>query len=81
MHAPPDTIAFMRQRRRARRRWFLVAEALSLAVLFGSVAAGISERFAAESLTPVFRVLPIAAAIVAGVLPILFFGNRQGRRG
>lgn len=80
--APPDALALFRQRRRTFRRWFLVAETLSVAVMIGSILAGISERFASESLTPLFRVLPVAAAIVAGILPILFFSNpnRPSRR-
>jgi hypothetical protein len=78
---PPNDLALFRQRRRARRRWFLLAEMLSLAVLVGSIVAGVSERFTAESLTPVFRVLPVAAAIVAGILPIIFFGSPNRRDG
>ena len=80
--APPNALASFRQRRRTLRRWFLGAETLSLAVMAGSIVAGISERFASESLTPLFRVLPVAAAIVAGILPILFFSNpyRPSRR-
>jgi hypothetical protein len=83
LNAPPNERALFRQRRKARRRWFLLAETLSLAVMIGSVLAGVTERFAAESLTPIFRVLPIAAAIVAGILPIVFFGslNRHRRLG
>jgi hypothetical protein len=82
VRACPNERFLFRQRRRTRRRWFLLAEILSLAVMIGSIVAGISERFAAESLTPLFRTLPVAAAIVAGVLPILFFGNpnRPSRR-
>lgn len=80
--APANDLLLFRQRRRTRRRWFLFAETLSLVILVGSIVAGISERFAAESLTPLFRVLPVAAAIAAGILPILFFGNpnRPSRR-
>jgi hypothetical protein len=58
---------------------FIAVEIVALAILFGSVIAGISERFANESLTPLFRALPITAAIVAAVLPILFFGNPKRR--
>jgi hypothetical protein len=80
--APPNELVLFRLRRRTRRRWFPLAEILSLAVMVGSVVAGISERFAAESLTALFRILPVAAAIVAGILPILLFGNpnRPSRR-
>lgn len=64
-------------RRRRRMYWlrFLTSEALAIAVLVLSIMAGISERFVSESLTAVFRTLPIAAAVVAAILPILFFGD------
>ncbi len=77
--APVDAFALVRQRRKIRRRWFLFAETLSLIVMIGSVLAGISQRFAAESLTPLFRILPIAAALVAGILPIVYFSNPNRR--
>ena len=80
VNAPPDELILFRKRRRTRRAWFLLAETLSLALLVGSVVAGISERYAADSLTPLFRILPIAAAMIAGLLPIIFFGHRRGRR-
>lgn len=72
---PPHPMTALRQRRKLRRRWFLLAELLSIVVLTASVIAGISERFSAESLTPLFRVLPIAAALVAGILPIVYFSK------
>jgi hypothetical protein len=59
---------------------FIVAEVLVLSVLILSVLAGISERFSSESFTPVFRALPITAAVVAAILPILFFGDPKRRR-
>jgi len=58
---------------------FIAFETISIAVLLLSILAGISQRFAAESLTPIFRVLPITAAAVAGILPILFFGDPKRR--
>src|SRR5687768_16738050 len=64
-----------RNRRRMRLVRFILAESLAVTVLAGSVMAGLSERFAAESLTAVFRVVPILAAAVATILPILFFGH------
>jgi pyrroline-5-carboxylate reductase len=64
-----------RRRRRLRLVRFMAAEAFALAILVLSVLAGISERFASESLTPIFRALPITAAAVAAILPILFFGG------
>jgi hypothetical protein len=74
-----DAVAILRQRRRVRRRSFLLAEMLSLTVLIGSILAGISQRFAADSFTPLFRILPIAAALVAAILPIIYFSNPQRR--
>jgi len=67
--------ALVRHRRRVRLARFIAGEAIAIAVLVVSVLAGISERFVAESLTPLFRTLPITAAIVAAILPILFFGD------
>ncbi|HVF71164.1 MAG TPA: hypothetical protein VM940_06115 [Chthoniobacterales bacterium] len=59
---------------------FLVAEAFAIAVMMASVVAGVSARFAADSLTPIFKVLPITAAVVAAILPIVFFGTSKGSR-
>lgn len=50
-----------RQRRKVRWLWFVVCETVVLAVMILTVIAGISERFIAESLTPVFRVVPITS--------------------
>jgi len=76
-----DLARLARNRRRLRLARFVFAEAVALAVLAGSVLAGISERFSAESLTSIFKVVPILAATAATVLPILFFGHpkRRGR--
>jgi hypothetical protein len=76
-----DPIAFVRHRRRLRLARFIAFETVAVAVLVASILAGISARFAAESLTPLFRVLPVTAASVAAILPILFFGDpkRRGR--
>jgi hypothetical protein len=70
-----DPARIVRHRRRMRLARFIVFETIAIAVLFISVVAGVSERFVAESLTPLFRVLPITAAIVAAILPIFFFGD------
>jgi hypothetical protein len=75
-----DVARLVRHRRRMRLARFIVCEAIAIAVLVISVAAGISERFAAESLTPIFRVLPVTAAIVAAILPIFFFGHPKRRK-
>ena len=74
-----DTAAIVRQRRRLRRRSFLLAEILTLALMLGSVLAGIYLRFTAESFAPLFRILPIAAAMLAALLPIIYFSNPHRR--
>jgi hypothetical protein len=75
-----DPIGFARHRRRLRLARFIAFETVAVAVLIASILAGISARFAAESLTPLFRVLPVMAASVAAILPILFFGDPKRRR-
>jgi len=70
-----DIAELVRRRRRMRLVRFIVSEIVVLSVLILSVLAGVSERFSSESLTPLFRALPIAAAVVAAILPILFFGD------
>jgi len=74
--------ALVRHRRRLKMLRFAVFEVLALGIMVASALAGVSARFAAESLTPLFRVLPISAAIVAVILPIFFFGDpkRRNRR-
>jgi hypothetical protein len=85
MRSPADENAFasaarmVHRRRRVRLMRFMAAETLAISVLILSVLAGISERFASESLTPIFRALPITAAVVVAVLPILFFGGSKRR--
>jgi hypothetical protein len=76
-----DPVAIARRRRRLRFARFIVFETLAVTILVASILAGISARFAAESLTPLFRVLPVVAASLAAILPILFFGDpkRRGR--
>jgi hypothetical protein len=76
VESPEQQIARMvRRRRRLRVIRFVAAEVLAVAALILSVLAGTSERFASESLTPIFRALPITLAVVAAILPILFFGG------
>jgi hypothetical protein len=70
----------IRRRRRMRTARFIAFETVAVAVFVLSVLAGISERFAAESLTPLFRTLPITAAVVAAILPIFFFGDPKRKR-
>lgn len=74
--------AIIRHRRRARMFWFIALETIAIGATIGSALAGISTHFAADSLTPIFRVFPIGAAIVAVILPVIFFGDpkRRNRR-
>ena len=74
-----DPVAVKRWRQRRRVSWFIASEIGAVALVVGSVVAGISERFAAENLTPIFRILPIAGATLAAILPILFFGDPKRR--
>lgn len=76
LESPSQVISrAVRHRRRMRMLRFLAFEAIAVAVFLLSVLAGISERFSAESLTPIFRTVPILAAAVAAILPIFFFGD------
>jgi|GraSoiStandDraft_16_1057320.scaffolds.fasta_scaffold1987774_2 hypothetical protein len=68
------------RRRRTRFICFVALESIAITLVLGSVVAGLSEEFAAESLTPIFRFLPIGAAAIATILPILFFGSPYHRR-
>jgi hypothetical protein len=59
----------------------MAGELFAIGVMIASIVAGISARFANDSLTPIFRVLPISAAVVTAILPIVFFGDpKRGRR-
>jgi len=53
----------------------VAAETFAIGLMVASIVAGVSARFADEALTPIFRVLPITAAVAAAILPILFFGD------
>jgi hypothetical protein len=77
--SPEDIAAIIRHRRRLRMLRFVAFETIAIGVMIVSAFAGISSRFAAESLTPIFRVLPVSAAIVAVILPIVFFGDPKRR--
>ena len=69
-----------RKRRRQKFVWFLAVESVAVLVMTVSILAGLSLRFSSESWTPVFRVLPVTAAVIAALLPILFYGNARGSR-
>lgn len=76
-----EAARLLRGRRRARLVRFVALEMLTIALVLGSVIAGLSERFASDSLTKIFAVLPIAFAALAVALPILFFGPPRSRGG
>lgn len=75
VRAPADSKTLIGQRRRRRFALFLVVEAAAIVLFVGSLLTSVLTPFAAESFTPFFRVIPIGSAIVAAVVPILFFGN------
>ena len=66
-------VALLRHKRRMRTVRFILFETIAIAVMVASA------RFAPENLTPAFRVIPVTAATVAVILPILFFGNSKRR--
>jgi uncharacterized membrane protein YoaK (UPF0700 family) len=74
-----EVARLLRGRRRARLLRFVALETLAVALIIVSVIAGLSERFASESLTKIFELLPVAFAIVAVGLPIFFFGHPRHR--
>jgi hypothetical protein len=83
--AEVNAARIIRHHRRTRMLRFITFEIVTVAITVISALAGISTRFAGDTLTPLFRVLPIGAAMTAVILPILFFGhpefrNRSGRR-
>ncbi|MDQ6859655.1 MAG: hypothetical protein M3032_00650, partial [Verrucomicrobiota bacterium] len=57
----------VRERRRARVIRFIVLESIALILTVASVCAGLSVRFADDSLTPIFRFLPVTCAVLAGL--------------
>ncbi len=77
--ATESVSAIIRRRRRAKMLWFIAFETLAICITVGSALAGISTRFAEESLTPIFHLLPIGAAIVVVILPVIFFGDPKRR--
>jgi hypothetical protein len=70
----------LESRRRRKFAWFLVVESIAGGLSLASILAGLSLRFASESWTAVFRVLPVSAAVIATVVPILFYGNSRRHR-
>jgi hypothetical protein len=77
--AETEVARLMRRRRRARLARFIVLETLAIALTAASVLGGLMERFVSESLTKIFEVLPVTFAVVAVVLPIVFFGHPRHR--
>ena len=62
-------------RRRARLRRFVLLEVAVLLLLAISVTAGLSDRFADESLTAFFKTVTISLAVAAVVIPVAFYGR------
>jgi predicted PurR-regulated permease PerM len=75
----PELVSLARRRRRARLLIFIIAESVVAVLTIAAMVAGISERFLTESFTGLFRMVPIIGAIVAALLPILFFGDPKRR--
>ena len=63
-------------RSRSRRKFvtFLLLESLALVLLARIATLALSERYAQESLTALFRDATIALAVLVVVLPVLFYG-------
>jgi hypothetical protein len=79
-HSQGESVAgLIRRRRRVRMLRFIACEAVAIGIMVASAIAGLSARFATETLTPFFRILPITAAAAATIIPILFYGS-AGRR-
>jgi hypothetical protein len=74
-----EIAGIIRHRRRVRLLYFIILEGVVIGLMIISAMAGISSRFAEESLTPIFRVVPVSAAIVSVILPIIFFGDPKRR--
>jgi hypothetical protein len=54
-------------------RSFLFVESLALAILLVSLYAGVAAQIRTEAIADFLRLLPIAAAFMVAVLPILYF--------
>lgn len=54
-------------------RYFLIFESLAVALLLLALWGGVAAHSWPETFAPVLRILPIAPAIVAAILPILYF--------
>lgn len=59
---------------RGRLMRFLTCEALAILLLVGAVFLGMAHRTPDDPLNMIARVLAIAAAVVAAIVPILFYG-------
>jgi hypothetical protein len=81
--APFQSMQFRRtrqQRRRAKFIRFLVCEILAIGALLFSAILGISQRFADDSLTGIFKMLTISAAIAVAIIPVIFYGITTNER-
>lgn len=62
-------------RRRVRLRRFVLLEVTVLLLLAVSATAGLSDRFADESLTAFFTTVTISLAVAAVAIPVAFYGR------
>ena len=76
-----ETIPVTSYRSRSRKKLitFLLLEGLTVLLLVGVAMLALSEHYAEESLTALFRNTTIALAVVAAVLPVLFYGRPRER--
>ena len=54
-------------------RYFLIFESLAVVLLLLALWGGVAAHSWSETFAPFLRILPIAPAIVAAILPILYF--------
>jgi hypothetical protein len=77
--SPQTYPVLVRERRRVRTTRFIVCEALAIGLLLGSMLAAFSTNFATGHPRPFLKMLPILAAAIATLIPVLFFGNPKRR--
>jgi hypothetical protein len=73
MFAESGETAVMRHRRKAKLRRFLVCEATALAVLLPLAIIGLAHRPSNVAVLWIMNIFTIASAVVAAVIPILFY--------
>jgi hypothetical protein len=71
---PPSVWPLAQRRRRARLVRFVALEVFVLLILAVAVLVGLNFRLSGGSIAPAARIIAIVAAVVAVVVPILFYG-------